>query len=198
LRRQDAYGERLQQILYGDNPEMSGHELVEESEPMSDRTAPAPVETEKAKASEVPPTDQLTTSSRSPPWLRRPGRRRASPSRAWNRGQVAGPGPRLPSVSLAPSAFSGQGFDFGGAARTACPRSTCPPVGPKGPSSRAIAMRARSSRPGLGDDYAEHPPCRRAPEGFGELRRQACQGGADSLREHRPRRAQAERPLEIS
>ena len=29
LRRQDAYGERLQQILFGDDPEMSGHELMQ-------------------------------------------------------------------------------------------------------------------------------------------------------------------------
>ncbi len=43
LSRHDAYGERLQQILYGDNPEMSGHELMKEPEPepISDAGQPA-------------------------------------------------------------------------------------------------------------------------------------------------------------
>jgi hypothetical protein len=45
LSRHDAYGERLQQILYGDDAEMSGHTLVEpEPQPISDvapPTAPA-------------------------------------------------------------------------------------------------------------------------------------------------------------
>jgi len=45
LSRHDAYGERLQQILYGDDPDMSGHTLMEEPqpEPISDvpPTAPA-------------------------------------------------------------------------------------------------------------------------------------------------------------
>lgn len=40
LRRQDAYGERIQQILYGNDPEMSGHELVP-TEPTS-QVEPAP------------------------------------------------------------------------------------------------------------------------------------------------------------
>lgn len=46
LRRQDAYGERLQQIIFGDDPENAGHELigVEESEPISEAPAPAPVD----------------------------------------------------------------------------------------------------------------------------------------------------------
>ncbi|NOT29450.1 MAG: hypothetical protein HOP15_03270 [Planctomycetes bacterium] len=42
LRRQDAYGERLQQILYGDDPEMSGHQLMEPVQPTSQ--APAAIE----------------------------------------------------------------------------------------------------------------------------------------------------------
>jgi type II secretory pathway component GspD/PulD (secretin) len=36
LRRQDAYGERIQQILWGDDPEMSGHELMPTGEPISE------------------------------------------------------------------------------------------------------------------------------------------------------------------
>jgi type IV pilus assembly protein PilQ len=43
LSRHDAYGERLQQILYGDDPEMSGHELIDapEPEPIGQATPPA-------------------------------------------------------------------------------------------------------------------------------------------------------------
>jgi len=43
LRRQDAYGERLQQILFGDDPEMSGHELMEDVQPVSQAPAPGAV-----------------------------------------------------------------------------------------------------------------------------------------------------------
>ena len=56
LRRQDAYGERLQQILFGDDPDMSGHELmeeVEESEPMSS----VPVEETPAVETTQTPND---------------------------------------------------------------------------------------------------------------------------------------------
>jgi type IV pilus assembly protein PilQ len=44
LSRHDAYGERLQQILYGDDPEMSGHTLIKdpEPEPLSQAAPPAP------------------------------------------------------------------------------------------------------------------------------------------------------------
>lgn len=47
LSRHDAYGERLQQILYGDNPEMSGHELMQEPEPISE-APPAAAEPSKS------------------------------------------------------------------------------------------------------------------------------------------------------
>jgi type II secretory pathway component GspD/PulD (secretin) len=58
LRRQDAYGERIQQILYGDDPEMSGHELMLEAEP-------EPV-SEAAPAGEPVPADQWATFVQSP------------------------------------------------------------------------------------------------------------------------------------
>jgi len=53
LRRQDAYGERIQQILFGDDPEMSGHELMPASEPISRADA--------APAGEDVPADQWAT-----------------------------------------------------------------------------------------------------------------------------------------
>jgi type IV pilus assembly protein PilQ len=72
LRRQDAYGERLQQILYGDNPEMSGHEVMESGEPISHEAAPAPAagavpETPAAPAAEEPAdADQWATFVQTP------------------------------------------------------------------------------------------------------------------------------------
>ncbi len=50
LRRQDAYGERLQQILYGDDPERSGHELMEPAQPISKAPAPEAPADEKQVA----------------------------------------------------------------------------------------------------------------------------------------------------
>ncbi|MEQ1894175.1 MAG: hypothetical protein ABL998_16660, partial [Planctomycetota bacterium] len=58
LRRQDAYGERIQQILFGDDPEMSGHELMVEGEP-------EPI-SEAAPAGEAVPADQWATFVQSP------------------------------------------------------------------------------------------------------------------------------------
>jgi type II secretory pathway component GspD/PulD (secretin) len=58
LRRQDAYGERIQQILFGDDPEMSGHELMLP-------TDPEPV-SEAAPAGEEVPADQWATFVQSP------------------------------------------------------------------------------------------------------------------------------------
>jgi len=53
LRRQDAYGERLQQILFGDDAELSGHELVPAAEPIS--------QAEPAPATEEAPAEQWAT-----------------------------------------------------------------------------------------------------------------------------------------
>ncbi|MSR61768.1 MAG: hypothetical protein EXS08_04905 [Planctomycetes bacterium] len=55
LRRQDAYGERLQQILFGDDPEMSGHELMQDVQPVSkapaaDAVTPEPMPQDPAQA----------------------------------------------------------------------------------------------------------------------------------------------------
>lgn len=58
LRRQDAYGERIQQILFGDDPEMSGHELMLEGEP-------EPI-SEAAPTGEAVPADQWATFVQSP------------------------------------------------------------------------------------------------------------------------------------
>lgn len=50
LRRRDAYGERLQQILQSDDPEAAGHELmIQEAEPVS-MDAAEPLENEPAEA----------------------------------------------------------------------------------------------------------------------------------------------------
>ncbi len=63
LRRQDAYGERLQQILYGDDPEMSGHELMEPVQPLSKAPAAveAPVATPSAPTEEPADAGQWAT-----------------------------------------------------------------------------------------------------------------------------------------
>jgi type IV pilus assembly protein PilQ len=51
LRRRDAYGERLQQILYSDDPESSGHELMESP------SIPSEPETETGKLDSEPPAE---------------------------------------------------------------------------------------------------------------------------------------------
>lgn len=60
LRRQDAYGERLQQILYGNNPEMSGHVLMEEAEPVTGAVPPAASTPEPVKAAPAEPGQWAT------------------------------------------------------------------------------------------------------------------------------------------
>jgi type II secretory pathway component GspD/PulD (secretin) len=63
LRRQDAYGERLQQILYGDDPEMSGHELMQETVP----AVPAEEASQgQAMAAEPAQADQWATFVQTP------------------------------------------------------------------------------------------------------------------------------------
>jgi type IV pilus assembly protein PilQ len=68
LSRHDAYGERLQQILYGDDPEMSGHELMEESEPISGAAteAPAPEPVTDAPAQDQAQAEQWATFVQTP------------------------------------------------------------------------------------------------------------------------------------
>jgi type II secretory pathway component GspD/PulD (secretin) len=71
LRRQDAYGERLQQILYGGNPD-AGHEFIDPAavEPVSQTSSPssfAPAPTAEVEAGEEPAdADQWATFVQSP------------------------------------------------------------------------------------------------------------------------------------
>jgi Flp pilus assembly secretin CpaC len=75
LSRHDAYGERLQQILYGDDADMSGHELMKDGQPIS----------------QAAPTDATQTAAPAPAALRgdRPGDHRS--------------GRRLPTTAQTPA-----------------------------------------------------------------------------------------------
>lgn len=67
LRRQDAYGERLQQILYGDNPDMSGHVLMP-TEPVEQPISAAPAAEAPAATAgtEAPDAGQWATFVQTP------------------------------------------------------------------------------------------------------------------------------------